>query len=193
MRPAGPGYNYSQGFTASFFDGDIAEVILYNRNLSAQERLDEGNYLQTKYNLGGFTTPAAPIAPTNVAAGSPSSTSVTLSWDSSTGAAGITGYQVFANGILYASVTGTSVDLTGLEGGATYEITVVAVDSLGRVSSAGPAVDITTTEAWPYASDPYGYANGDTIPNYEDAQAGNPAAGILTITILTPANGTTVP
>ena len=34
--------------------------------------------------------------------------------------------------------------------------------------------------------------DGDGIPNYQDAQPNNPATGILTITIDSPANGSTV-
>jgi hypothetical protein len=69
----------------------------------------------------------------------------------------------------------------------------MAVDSLGRLSTgSSPLIDIPMA-AWPWADDPYGYANGDPFPNYEDAQPGNPAAGILTVTIISPANGSTVP
>lgn len=185
--------NITSGFTASFFDGDIAEVILYDRILTDQERLQEGYYLQSKFNLGGFSTPAAPLPPDGVVASNPSSTSVTLSWNPSSGAAGIAGYQVYAGSTLLGSTTGTFIDLTNLASGATFDFTVVAVDALGRVSSASTSVGVTTTVAWPYASDPFGFANGDTIPNYEDAQAGNPAAGIMTVTITSPANGTTIP
>jgi hypothetical protein len=181
------------GYTASFFDGDIAEVMLYNRNLSDQERAEEQDYLQAKYNLGGFNAPAAPQAPGGLVSSNATSTSVTLSWNVSTGAAGIVGYQIFANGTLYATTTGTYAELTSLTGGATYNFTVYAVDSLGRLSAASTAVSVTTTAAWPYASDPYGDADGDGVPNYEDARPGDPSVGIMTVTILSPSNGSTVP
>jgi hypothetical protein len=187
----GLGGNITPGFSASFFDGDIAEVILYNRTLSDQERIDVANYVQNKYNLGGFETPAAPVAPSGLVSSNPSSNSVSLSWNSSSGGAGITGYQIYAGSTLVASTAGTFYNLTGLAGGATYNFAVLAVDSLGRVSAASPALSVTTSAPWPY--DPYGYSGGDTIPNYEAVQIGTQQAAILTVTIAAPANGSTVP
>ena len=102
------------------------------------------------------------------------------------------GYEVYVNGVLFGSTTGTSFNVTGLTTGATYSVTVAAVDALGRLSGISSALVDIPTASWPWANDPYGYANGDTIPNYEDSQPGNPSAGILTITIIAPANGATV-
>jgi hypothetical protein len=185
--------NITSGFAASFFDGDIAEVILYNRVLSAQERLEVGYYLQNKYDLPNMPAPAAPAAPTGLLVSNLTSTSFTLNWTASAGGTPITGYKVCVNGTLVATVSGTSYNITGLTTGTSYSVTVVAVDSLGRLSTASsPLIDIPMAP-WPWADDPYGYANGDPFPNYEDAQPGNPAAGILTVTIISPANGSTVP
>jgi hypothetical protein len=185
--------NITSGFAASFFDGDIAEVILYNRVLSAQERLEVGYYLQNKYDLPNMPAPAAPAAPTGLLVNNLTSTSFTLNWTASTGGVPITGYEVYVNGTLIATVSGTSYNITGLTTGTSYSVTVMAVDSLGRLSTgSSPLIDIPMA-AWPWADDPYGYANGDPFPNYEDAQPGNPAAGILTVTIISPANGSTVP
>ena len=114
-------------------------------------------------------------------------------WAAPSGGTPIVGYQIYLGNTLYGSTTGASIEISGLSSGATYDFTVVAVDSLGRTSSASPSLAVTTSEApWPYASDPNGFANGDSIPNFEDSQPGNPAAGILTVTILSPVNGSTV-
>ena len=48
----------------TYFDGDIAEVIVYNRNLTDNERLAIGQYLQAKYNLSGPISPATPAGVT---------------------------------------------------------------------------------------------------------------------------------
>ena len=59
----------------SYFAGDIAEVIVYNRALSASERDSIYSYLGSKYALGG-----APTVPLNLTAQSLGATQVNLSW-----------------------------------------------------------------------------------------------------------------
>jgi hypothetical protein len=56
-----------QGFNGSaYFDGDIAEMMVFNRALTVSERDSVGGYLFSKYGLLASTTNAAPItAPTN--------------------------------------------------------------------------------------------------------------------------------
>ncbi|HMJ65692.1 MAG TPA: fibronectin type III domain-containing protein, partial [Candidatus Binatia bacterium] len=61
--------------TSFYFDGDISELLVYNRVLSRQEREALGNYLAAKYALL-----AAPPAPTNLVAQAISSNQVSLSW-----------------------------------------------------------------------------------------------------------------
>ncbi len=38
-------------YISSYFDGDLAEVIIFNRNLSSEERLSVETYLGKKYNI----------------------------------------------------------------------------------------------------------------------------------------------
>jgi hypothetical protein len=187
-----PAFNFTAGYANSFFDGDIVEIILYDRNLSDGERLIEENYLQNKYDLSGFPTPAVTSPPTGLVSSAATANSVTLSWSASSGAAGVVGYQIYSGDTLLASTTGTFYELTGLSNGASYNFTVVAVDSLGRTSASSTPLGVTLTAGWPYASDPYGDADGDGIPNYEDARPNDPTIGILTVTITAPANGSTV-
>jgi hypothetical protein len=192
LPAGGPADNFTAGYANSFFDGDIAEVILYNRNLSAGERLIENNYLQNKYNLSGFTAPPATAPPTGLVSSAVTANSVTLSWSASSGTAGVIGYQVYSGNTLLASTTGTFYELTGLSNGASYNFTIVAVDSLGRISATSTPLGVTLTAGWPYSSDPYGDADGDGVPNYEDARPNDPAIGILKVTIIAPANGSSV-
>jgi hypothetical protein len=188
----GPAFDFTAGYANSFFDGDIVEVILYDRNLSGEERLIEENYLQNKYNLSGFPAPPVTSPPTGLVSSAATSNSVTLSWSASSGIAGVAGYQIYSGNTLLASTTGTFYQLTGLSNGASYNFTVVAVDSLGRTSASSTPLGVTLTAAWPYASDPYGDADGDGVPNFEDARPNDPTIGILTVTIIAPVNGSTV-
>jgi chitodextrinase len=91
------------------------------------------------------TTP--PSAPANLAASSPTASTVDLRWSASTDNVGVTGYQVFSGTTKVATVTGTSTTVTGLSAATTYTFTVKAVDAAGNVSPASNAVSATTAAA----------------------------------------------
>ncbi|MFI9812892.1 galactose-binding domain-containing protein [Saccharothrix variisporea] len=86
---------------------------------------------------GGDTQP--PTAPTNLAYTQPQSGQIRLTWTASTDNVGVTGYDVYANGTLRATVTGTTYTDTQPDGLAvTYH--VVAKDAAGNTSPASNTV-----------------------------------------------------
>lgn len=92
--------------------------------------------------LGPGGDPATvPAAPAGLRAGSPGSTSVPLTWNSSFGA---TGYHVYRDGARVATVGGTSTTVTGLTAATTYNFQVSAVNEAGE-SPKSPALSVTTT------------------------------------------------
>jgi len=73
-------YNYYiTGWTTfnSYFAGDVAEVLIFNRGLTSSERLTVNAYLNGKYSL----VPAVPATPSNLVAMAISPTQVALTWD----------------------------------------------------------------------------------------------------------------
>lgn len=117
------------------FQGEIAEVLLYNRTLSYAERAAVHSYVSQKYSLtisGTTPPPPAPLeAPTGVTA-TADDNSVSLSWN---GVLGATGYRVFratVPGGAYVQVAEQSsltfLD-TGVVNGTTYYYVVRAYDS----------------------------------------------------------------
>ena len=123
------------GFNASsnYFNGDMAEVIIYDRVLTAAERESVGQYLYTKYQLPNIAVPAAP---TSLTATAISSTQVNLGWTATPTADGVvctierkTGAGSFA---AVAEVTGSLgyVD-TGLTAGTSYDYQVKARNYAG--------------------------------------------------------------
>ncbi|MFE5483302.1 chitinase [Streptomyces sp. NPDC056527] len=82
-----------------------------------------------------------PATPTGLTAGSPTSTSVPLSWPA---VAGATSYKVYRGGTLAGTVTGTSYTATGLTPSTSYSFQVSAVNSAGE-SARSAAVSATTT------------------------------------------------
>ncbi|KQX14253.1 chitinase [Streptomyces sp. Root431] len=82
-----------------------------------------------------------PAAPTGLAAGSPTSTTVPLTWSAVSGA---TSYHVYQGTTKVQTVTGTSTTVTGLTASTPYTFQVAAVNSAGE-SPKSAAVTATTT------------------------------------------------
>ncbi|MFF6776383.1 chitinase [Streptomyces sp. NPDC012637] len=82
-----------------------------------------------------------PGTPTGLTAGSPTSTAVTLTWPAVPGA---TSYRLYRDGVLIATVTGTSYTATGLAPGTSYGFQVSAANSAGE-SAKSASVSVTTT------------------------------------------------
>ncbi len=101
---------------------------------------------------GSFTANAvvdnqAPTAPSGVTSSSVTETSLTLSWTASTDNVGVSGYDVYRNGTLLGSVTGTSTsaNITGLTAGTAYTFIVRAKDAAGNISANSNSHNVTTS------------------------------------------------
>jgi hypothetical protein len=132
------------GNGTSYFDGDVAELLIYNRTLTAAERDAVGGYL-----AGKFALASAPVAPTNLTAKAISSNQVSLAW-SGVVTNQLTKYVVErkqgTNGT-YASIAevenGLSYLDTGLAGGTQYFYRVKARNYAGESGYSNEA-DATT-------------------------------------------------
>ncbi len=86
----------------------------------------------------------APTAPTLSAAGT-TTTATNLSWTAATDNVGVTGYDVYKDGVLLASTTtATTYAVTGLTASTAYAFTVKAKDAAGNASLASNTVTVTT-------------------------------------------------
>ena len=94
---------------------------------------------------GGGGDTQAPSTPSGLTSPSKSATSVSLSWSASSDNVGVTGYDIYRNGSLAGSATGTSYTVTGLSASTAYSFTVKAKDSAGNVSAASSALSVTTS------------------------------------------------
>jgi chitodextrinase len=88
-----------------------------------------------------------PSVPTGLASGTITATSVVLNWSASTDNMGIAGYQVYKDGNLIASPTGTTYTATGLTANTSYNFQVKAADGVGNTSALCTAISVTTTSA----------------------------------------------
>ena len=89
----------------------------------------------------------APSVPTNLISSSITSTGFTLSWTASTDNVGVTGYEVFRDGVSCGTSASTSLGVTGLTAATAYSMTVKASDAKGNVSAASTALSVTTLAA----------------------------------------------
>lgn len=96
-------------------------------------------------NPGGGDDTQAPTAPTGVTATAKTSGSISLSWTASTDNTGVTGYDVFRDGVKVGSSTTTSYTDSGLSASTAYSYTVKAKDAAGNVSAASSALSATTS------------------------------------------------
>lgn len=99
------------------------------------------------------TTPAppdldAPSAPTDLIANVISQNSVTLSWSASTDNIGVTGYDVYRNGVKVNSsqVTTTTYTVSGLSALTTYDFYVIAKDAAGNISGNSNTIPVSTPD-----------------------------------------------
>ena len=86
----------------------------------------------------------APSAPANLSASNITETSVDLSWNASTDNVGVTEYEVYQDGALLGTVTGTTATVNGLTSETTYAFYVIAKDTAGNSSAASNTLNVTT-------------------------------------------------
>ncbi|MFD7993526.1 chitinase [Streptomyces mexicanus] len=89
---------------------------------------------------GGDPAPTVPAAPAGLAVTGTTSSSVSLSWNTVSGA---TGYNVYRGGTKVTSVSGTSATVTGLAAATAYSFQVTATNAAGE-SAKSAAVTATT-------------------------------------------------
>ncbi len=98
---------------------------------------------------GPASDPLAPSAPSNLGANSVSATALTLAWGASTDNVGVTGYEIYQNGSLLTTISGstTSQVVSGLSASTNYSFFVRAKDLAGNTSNSSNTLNVTTQSA----------------------------------------------
>ncbi|MHB8648104.1 MAG: LamG-like jellyroll fold domain-containing protein, partial [Thermomicrobiales bacterium] len=144
------GYNMYFGATPDtayyVFNGSIDDVQIFNRVLSSAEI----QTLASGGSLGGSSTDTtAPTTPTGLSATAVSSSQINLSWTASIDNVGVAGYNIYRNGVLLTTTTGTTYSNTALSASTLYSYTVSAYDAAGNTSTQSAVVSATTQSATP--------------------------------------------
>jgi len=85
-----------------------------------------------------------PTAATNLATNTPTSNSISLSWTAATDNIGVIGYEIYVNGVLYSTVSGTTATVSGLNPSTTYNFYIIAKDAAGNSSAVSNTASGTT-------------------------------------------------
>ncbi|RXR19068.1 T9SS type A sorting domain-containing protein [Flavobacterium amnicola] len=147
----------------------------YNRN----PYIDHPEWVAAVWGAG--SCPADSVNPsvvTGLTLGTTTSTTVSLSWNAATDNTGVTNYDVYVNGVKYASSGGnTFITLTGLTPSTTYSIYVVAKDCQGNIS-ASPSNTVNPTTSTVVA----GTATELFFSEYVEGTSNNKALEIINLT-----------
>jgi hypothetical protein len=117
---------------------------------------------------------SGPSAPTGLSATNPTTNSVTLNWNASSGTDPAAGYHVYAGQTLVATTTGISAKVGGLGCGKSYTFAVEAYDAAGNKSAqastnastvACPSNSQIYWGAWIEGKQTYSYLYGGTWGN----------------------------
>ncbi|WP_241741215.1 glycoside hydrolase family 18 protein [Streptomyces sp. L2] len=107
---------------------------------------------------GGDPAPTVPAAPSGLKATGTTSSSVSLAWNTVSGA---TGYNVYRDGSKVTAVSGTSATVTGLTASTSYSFQVTATNAAGE-SAKSAAVSATTSPTGGGGGD----GGGGTLPKH---------------------------
>ena len=86
----------------------------------------------------------APSVPQNLQATAVTTDAFTAGWTASTDNLGVEDYEVYLDGALHGTTSGTSLSFVGLSPATTYSVTVVATDAAGNASAASTPLVVTT-------------------------------------------------
>ncbi|MFH0521449.1 chitinase [Streptomyces sp. M41] len=127
---------------------------------------------------GGGTdpSPTVPGAPGGLSVSGTTSSSVSLAWNTVSGA---TGYHVYRNGTKVTAVTGTSATVTGLAASTSYSFQVTATNAAGESPKSAPVTGTTNKPTGPGPALPkhavtgywQNFDNGATVQKLADVQS----------------------
>jgi chitodextrinase len=128
----------------------LTASTLYSFYVIAKDAAGNSSVASTTVN-GTTATPTAdtqaPTAPSSLLVTGTTTSTVSLSWLASTDNVGVTGYNVYMNGVLKTTVTGLAATITGLTASTTNSFYVIAKDAAGNLSAASTTINATTSAA----------------------------------------------
>ncbi|MDB6100277.1 MAG: hypothetical protein JWO52_276 [Gammaproteobacteria bacterium] len=110
----------------------------------------------------------APGVPTGLASSGITSSSVVVTWNSSSDNVGVSGYKIYRGGVQAGTTSGTSFTDSGLTASTTYSYTVAAFDASGNTSAQSAPASATTLAVSSAAISVTAAFDGVSGPAYSD-------------------------
>lgn len=148
-----------QSVTASLNSGNNTIELRDTENTNEPDV----DYVEVILSPGGGGDNLAPSVPTGLVSSNITSTSAIIAWNASTDNVGVTGYNVFVDGVSVGTANDNDRTITGLSPSTTYAITVSAFDAAGNTSALSNPLSVTTA----------GSGGGGNVSNiYVEAESG---------------------
>ncbi|MCF2491639.1 sugar-binding protein [Dyadobacter sp. CY347] len=152
-----------------------------NNTIKYQYDPSDGGHVNLDYIsfYGVSADSQAPTTPTALNATTITNTGFTLSWAASTDNIGVTGYEIFKDGVSISTTSATTLNLAGLTAGTAYMMTVEAKDQAGNISIPSVGLSVTTlgSEAKYEAEDAVLAGGAETATNHSGFSGTGFAAG----------------
>jgi chitinase len=144
--------------STSYTDTGLAAATSYQYRVRARDNAGNASAQSGAVTVSTRSNPSdttPPSVPAGLASPSQTSNSVSLTWSASTdnaGGSGVAGYDVYRNGAIVGSPTGTSYTDGGLAASTSYQYRVRARDNAGNASAQSGAITATTQPVNPGGS-----------------------------------------
>ncbi len=158
---------------------NLLEDTAYNFSVTAFDAANNISAASTTVYITTLPIPdtSAPTAPSSLVSSNITQTSVDLNWTASTDNVAVTGYDVYQDAAIIASITTTYYSVSNLTEGTSYDFYVKAKDAAGNLSVESNIISVTTESA---------PANGTTsdllISEYIEGSSYNKALEIANFT-----------
>lgn len=135
----------------TFTDTGLDPLTTYRYEVKAFDSARNSSAMSTAISVTTTSMPTtdaeSPTPPRNLHSMGETTSSASLMWGRATDNVQVTGYRIYRDGVLIATVSGTMFNDTGLDAGRSYVYHVQAVDSAGNVSAPSNTLSLTTTAA----------------------------------------------
>lgn len=120
--------------------------VVYTYQENRNPFIDHPEFVSAIWGTFGEDDDENPTAITDLVAANPTSSSIDLSWTAATDNVGVTSYEVYMDGALQTSVSGTSTTISGLSANTTYTFYIIAKDAAGNSSEQSNTATETTLD-----------------------------------------------
>jgi chitodextrinase len=130
--------------TTSFTDTGLNPVTDYDYVIEAYDESNNVSASSATLSTETAFDTTPPSTPNNMTSSSQTDTTISLSWNAATDNIGVTGYNIYRNGVLITSTTGTSYVDSGLNVSTAYIYQVQAYDASANDSTLSAPLNVST-------------------------------------------------